>query len=510
MSSTLQTKNEIWAISNIPFDNFGKYAQCLYVLGDIRYIRSGFNYKGYNYGLEIEFTADDITISNDKMNIFPLYYYNNRGRWIISNNIWEIVKADRPALNEGWFKRCSFYYNTPREGETFLSDVSRIRLGESLRIGFNGSFKKINSPALFSNSIQTTINSKRDLLEAIGKSLDDYFEFAKGLNLPKGYVGNSGGFDSRLMRYYLNRHNINTNPFTVVRKKSFLSSTTELAAKRVDNLYGAGRYYIVEKESERGLLMDILWNPLGTAEGGKVPKELLEEIRINQERPVAFCGGNGFLIGYNRTVWDDLLVKKGDEFVHDFLRGFAFGNIYSFSDSRLNSYGREIYREDLDILFTENEDIRTQGLQAVRHFQGKYLNIHSSTGGYESLIYQAFPMYMYYPSLIEVIQKTNDQLLLDRGLLESLLISVDPRLKFRGQDGKRPLVNKNLMDTLWAKVRSSGINNIANHGFLNKFEYKNDEFIRELVPLFPVVDSLDTQQKLLKFDRIISFYNDLL
>jgi len=439
------------------------------------------------------------------MNIFPLYLYEIGDRWIVTNNIWAIAEVCRPGLNFDWFRRSSFYYNTPREGETFLKNVTRIKMGESFQIELNGRIKKISEDALFSRANEVNVLTKSRLLGMIQTSLDDYFEFVKSLVPDKVYVGNSGGFDSRLMRCLLHRHQINNEPYTIIRKRGFLKSSTELAARSVDRLYGDGRYFYIDEKDDLSYNLDLQWNPLGTAEGGKVPNELLKEILSKSIRPVSFCGGNGFLIGYNRTVWKDLITSK--DYIKSFQEGFAYKNIYGLRQNRLREYGKVNFMDDFDLLDESNKSVRSLGLQKTRHFQSKYLNIHSSTGGYESLLFQAFPIYMYYPSLLQVIQSASDDLLLNRGLLEQLLLEIDPRLNFRGQDGKKPMTQKTLIDRIWLKTRGTGINNIKFLQSNRKYAFTNKEFIDELRFLLPESDSIDAYQKLKKFDKIISKYD---
>lgn len=499
----MNSPKSVWLVSNKNFDSASSGSFFFH-----KGFKSSFNF-GYKFrddfiGYNIVIDENEIIISNDPLATLPIYYFYKNGVWACSNNLWELCRFENLTLNTKWFKKNSFYYHSPKEGETFINEIKLLKTGFFLNCTKLKLFEKERENPLFKFSKTKIISDERVAINKIISNLDDFFVTWK--NTPNLYLGNSGGFDSRLMRAMMAKHNIEYNSYTTLRVKQnlFLSSTTEFCAKKTDELFGKSNYYFNTESSN--IYEDVLWNPLGSAESSKVPSRLFFEI-ISKKNPFIFCGGNGYIVGYNNLVWSDLHTQNLYNTPRFFLKGFAYENIYGKSKERTNIYGHVNIEEDLSDVKELLKDTKLySGLDRVRFLQSRLLNKYSAGGGYESLLYSGFPVYMYYPSLTGLVSKIDDKILKNRDLLEKIILEVNPKLNYRGQNGKRPLKEMNYESKLWAKIRGSGIQNInVSDNQIDKFikQSENSEFLRELYLLFPLKNSLDFFNKLMKFDYIL-------
>lgn len=498
----------IWLVSNKSFYNSSK-TNSLFYRGFNKDLMFGYKFKDDFIGYKINLKNEVFTISNDSLAMLPIYYFFQNGTWACSNNLWELCKLESFNINWDWFRKNSFYYNTPKEGETFVKNINLLKIGNFIKCDSQKLQINNKKHVIFQNSFSKKKSNEKDIIDNIIFNLDNFFDQWKGVsNL---YVGNSGGFDSRLMRSFLNRHSIKHNSYTVLRVKSnnFIKTTTEWCAQKSDDLYGKSKYYYRSINLDE--LEDVLWNPLGSAESSKVPKSLFEEIN-KIKNPYVFCGGNGYLINYNSTVWGNLNSCRFQDVPKVFLKGFSYENIYGNSKNRLDLYGKSNIKKDIiDVKESLSNSYSLKGLEIVRYLQSRLLNVYSPGGGYESLIYSGFPVYMYYPSLTNLVTRIDDKVLNSRDLLEKVILKVDSRLNFRGQNGQRPLKKNNLKSRIWTKIRGTGIQNIhvrdqEIYNFINSS--LNAEFLKELNLLFPVKNSLDFYAKLRKFDKIINKLRD--
>lgn len=501
----MKSPRSIWVVSNKFFHTSVK-VNSFYIKGFSDNLRYGYNFKDSFIGYQIDLLSDGLIIKNDPLSTLPVYYFFKNGNWACSNNLWELCQFENFNINWEWFRKNSFYYHSPKEGETFINDVFLLNTGSYIHCDENKLVLKSRNDNLFIKPSLKKISNEKVVIEKIISSLDEFFEIWKGKsNL---YLGNSGGFDSRLMRAFLNHHRINYNSYTTLRVKknhNLLSSTTEFCANKCDSLYGKSNYYY--KNELFQLNEDIIWNPLGSAESSKVPLDLHRNIN-SEENPYVFCGGNGYIAGYNQVVWGNLNQCNHKDIPEFFLKGFSYGNIYKNSLERRSIYGEENFKNDLfEIQKLLNKTENTTGLNVVRFLQSRLLNKYSPAGGYESVLFSGFPVYMYYPSLTSFISEIDDSILNNRNLLEKIILKVDPRLNFRGQNGKKPLKEINLYSKIWTKLRGTGIQNIniTDKEYENFIENSsNNHFLKEISMLFPVKKSLDFFDKLKKFDSIIN------
>lgn len=286
----MKSTRSIWLVSN-KFFNDSNETSSLFYKGFTKNLNYGYKFNDDFIGYSIEIKSNFCIISNDSLATLPIYYFFQNGVWACSNNIWELCKIENFNVNWNWFRKNSFYYNTPKEGETFIENINFLKIGDFIKCDKNNLQIKKKEQILFQESVKNKISKEDDVINNIIFNLDNFFEHWK--NVPNLYLGNSGGFDSRLMRAFLHKHDVEYKPYTILRKKQnyFFKSTTEWSANKCDDLYGKSRPYFLNPNKKCDM-DDLIWNPLGTHEASKVSINLCNEVN-KKDNPYVFCGGNG-------------------------------------------------------------------------------------------------------------------------------------------------------------------------------------------------------------------------
>lgn len=405
-------------------------------------IVGNFNYFRYNT------ETDDFIIKNDKFGTYSLYIYQSDEKFIISNNVWKIIKIlddDEIIIDKDFFQFYITTFGTDIDGKTLFKNITDINAATNIQ----GNLRELNKLKFekYYDLVQKT-NKKLTIKDAVNKLDEDLsftFDRIKQNNPNKilGF-GNSGGLDSRLIPIYANQSGIKIQGLTTLNKYSSkaIKSITYLNAQKIAKVCKFDNKYInytLNNYEERNLL-DIRNNPFGTSEIFKNPYDKMP----NMDYYVT--GGNGFIVG---GAWEKIVNLKDKDFVKEFmlynskLRLFISNEKSKIITERLfgNDYTKKINRTK--IRFYE-ENSQKDKFSIIRSFHQFSLNKRSPAGGFESVnrLYKTYNIY--YPIVFENTLKWDEDFFYNRIILKSLIEKKSKQLFNIPSQNLERLSNKHL------------------------------------------------------------------
>ena len=155
-------------------------------------------------------TDEKCIFAVDLCGIDNLFYFRDNSKFIISDNIWEIVNDIQPRfedLNQEWIRNNLVYCVI--NGETFINNLKVLMPGQIGTYDPKQNVLNIREYRKFGYS--SDIKTLAGAVESMDKALDTMFVSLKskfGDDCVYG-MGLSGGLDSRVIPYYAKKHNMN-------------------------------------------------------------------------------------------------------------------------------------------------------------------------------------------------------------------------------------------------------------------------------------------------------------
>lgn len=234
----------------------------------------------------------------DLCGIDNLFYYHNNHRFILSDNIWDIVSVLRPDfddLNEKWIRR-NLILSTV-DGETF---VKKLRVLMPREIGeYEASSDTLTIREYREFHYSGEVKTLDEAVGTMDKALDQMFASLKnsfGDKCTFG-MGLSGGLDSRVIPHYAKKHGMKLVSWNICtqRPNGILEANSVRNARRLANEFGIP-FTVVEWKKEKlieKLRVKTVNMPMGTS-GRNMFKYESEEI---PKFDVMLSGGYGILVG---------------------------------------------------------------------------------------------------------------------------------------------------------------------------------------------------------------------
>ncbi len=451
-----------YIISNKPFLN-SKRVGNLFVTNSILYDENGFDFvegfidestrDGMYNRLTYDIKKEKLQIENGKAGTFPLFYYAKNQNLIISNNIWDLVLLlpdEEVEIDAIELKFLMFQFGMNPTGKTFFKNIFELKPSFKLEIDLNSfTIKDKKTWHLESkNTITSTAAAVQSAEEALNKSFN-YINSRKEDSDIFGF-GNSGGFDSRLIPAFSEKLKLKLYGVTIVDKRPFRKSVTELNAQKISQLYNfpTQANYFKASNLFQNLNLDISNNPLGPCQILKNHYYHTDKEKYNKY----ISGGNGFIIGGR---WNKYLSNTKAEFQKSFVFNYM-NKLPSWEKSQLFFFFKDLINsQDLDYFLSLRNDFfklnaHKSNIDIIRSFHLESINKHSHLGGYESQN-GTIPTYnIYYPFLLPVSNEWDNRLLLDRTILKGLIKNKSLKLsQIPGQDLERIEQDQ---ESIWEKV----------------------------------------------------------
>lgn len=208
-----------------------------------------------------------ITLQSDKRTYMPIYKYENKGHFGLSNNPWLLAKVfeNEIEIDEASLISQLVYWVDVNPDRTLIKYLSRVKAGE--RLEYDSKNKIIKSEVNYSFHYEPKENiSLKEELELADSQFTNYFSFIKDQNPGKvAGFGCSGGLDSRLIAHYTNKVGLTPEYYVIgdSRPNKLLKSVTSIVSNEVANYYNHEIKQIPYKISwlEQSMILDIRNHP---------------------------------------------------------------------------------------------------------------------------------------------------------------------------------------------------------------------------------------------------------
>lgn len=407
------------------------------------YSEGSYNYILYNSDTKM------LNIKNDRLGQYSLYFYNNNGKFVAGNNLWNILSVLEiseiiPEIDA--MKEWIFLHRISEEGGTYFKGVRQLPaskiLSYSLETKKTNEYKYWRMVQEYDHSIQ--LNDAIGMLDNAIHRLFDYLEnspYSENLAF-----GNSGGLDSRIIPIYSKDHGLNIRGYTIgdSKQRGILSSISHRNALQISKHLN---FPTISIESKTGnyterILLDIRNNPLA---GNQVFKNPFEHF---PDYDAIICGGNGFIVSNDSNAWKKFEVidneKERFDFIFNYLSKEKLSGHYS-NQIRVRKFLNVKYNQnDSEFLLHKwyTEDERMQFMEKVKKYYNYYsdldnfslirnvhltlLNKQSPNGGLESLNRTKRFFYLYYPFALNDSLKWPSDFFYDRKVITGLIMKKDP------------------------------------------------------------------------------------
>lgn len=467
---------------------------------------------------------DLILIKNDKIGKIPLYLYSKGTDFIISNNVWEIMRiiGSPESLDKENLISQIFHASIPHETETLFHNIQRFpnaTVAKSYK-GGEFSFRRYYE-FVYTPNEKLKIDEEANILNEEFVSL---FSYIKKEN-PNGILGfgNSGGFDSRLIAYYAKEVGLPSIGYVIgqQRPNRILNSTTKFLSDKVAEYFDLSNKWI-EYSSENlmdYLLLDIRNDPFFISQLFKNPINDVSffDYEITGQ-PGSFPRGIPHTI--QKGTKDDLIEHSLNSY--SYIRGSLRGmkntlykgakhlNIpysYAYEDSYLSDFISEVkYKKSSERFKTfYNEHGGRCNYEAWERFYERVYVKYDYCGGYESFCRTKKTYFLYYPFFYERMKNWPQSFFVDRGILKEIFKQNSSFLsELPGQD-LQPAGNQSIIKSLLKKLEMATRGRGLNFDYLlhsKKFKELASEILLRDNPLF---DEIIGAKKILKSNLLYSY-----
>lgn len=411
--------------------------------GDISIIKSE-NEKCY-------FASDICGIGN-------VIYYHKSGVFIISDDIWDIVREIEPDfadLDTEWIKRSIF--TAVIDGSTFLNNT-KVLLRSQIGI-YNAIDDTLNVKEYREFRYSGQIVSLEEAVKSVDESLNKMFNNLSEKFPKKRFgMGLSGGLDSRVIPHYAKKYNLDLLTFNVCnyRPNGIFKANSCINAKKLAEAYGLPIEFVewTASDLERKIELKTINMPFGFVSRNSFKFE-------DKKLPsfdIMLSGGFGILIGDYLPLNIDELDAKGVadairfEFVKSsptttFMARVKKGLNYIFNmnldwkeETNKNINIEEFFKDTLDGISDSVDEYVNQRFGRYTNteiFESYFFNVVSLRdrwGAFESQLGTKRSFAIYLPFIFKQIIKWNEKLLLGRQVLPALIVKHIPEAAFIGTD----------------------------------------------------------------------------
>lgn len=425
-----------------------------------------------------------LIFKNDQLGKIPTFMYQKGNYFIISNNVWNIVRniEENIEIDVESVKAQSFFFADPSENRTIFKDVSRI--SNATIISYNVGTKIIKQKKYYSFTYEPDYSLKiSDEAEILDSNFINLFNSIKKQNPDKimGF-GNSGGFDSRLIAQYAKETNMNAIGYVIGNKRPnyILDSTTHLLSKKVSDFFEFENKFVTYNDDDffNHLVLDIRNNPFSGC-----------QLMINPYEEMSFfdyeiTGQTGYFTrGVPEAISDNNISKDNlSNFLFEKLsyykscqKGFydKLKKIKAHLNLKYNidfkkSYLNDIYSE-LELPFFKemtDEFLRindgNSNHEIYENFYELVIGKYDLSGGYESLNRTKKSYFLYYPYFYDRMKFWPPYFFKDRKMLKEIFKLKDSFLTdLPGQDfqpAKDQLKLLSLAKKIEMAIRGRGLN----------------------------------------------------
>lgn len=402
-------------------------------------------------------TDEKCIFAVDLCGIDNLFYFRDNSKFIISDNIWEIVNDIQPRfedLNQEWIRNNLVYCVI--NGETFINNLKVLMPGQIGTYDPKQNVLNIREYRKFGYS--SDIKTLAGAVESMDKALDTMFVSLKskfGDDCVYG-MGLSGGLDSRVIPYYAKKHNMNLVSWNICtqRPNKILEASSVKSAKRLSEEFKIP-LKIVEwkyKKLEEKLNLRIRNMPMGTS-GRNMFKYETEGI---PEFDIMIGGGFGILVGdylplevpkLNKEELKRRMEKMFISLESTSKKGrarralnYIFGLNLPVTDERAPDSVVKLLDEELKNaknFISEYVDKRYGDYTNIEIFESYWLNYlctRDRNGAFESMFGTRRSFATYSPYVFKEIVKWDESLLLGRQVLPALIKKKMPEIASVGTD----------------------------------------------------------------------------
>lgn len=406
--------------------------------------------------------ADDeeCVIVSDETGIDALYYYHKGAHFLVSDDLWDIVKClkiEFSDINQSWVRKTLI--SQLATNETVINNLKIVLPMQLIKYTPDNNelivkeYKKFH----YGNDITTL----EDAVESMDKCIDRFFSLMEekfGKDCVYG-MGLSGGFDSRVIPHYAKKHDMNLTTYNIcVRKPNgiFEANSCRNARKLAVN-YDIPFKLVDYKANtiERKLALKTKMHPIGTCRnifkfedaglpsydvllsggygvliGDYLPLNILE---LDKEGVIAaienlFLGMNNSTITFKKRIIKAINYVFGSN-----LKDKEKNDIEALSD--LLKYDFEEARKEIRSYVEQMYS--TGEYNNIEIFYKYFVNMLCSRdrfGAFESQFGTRRSVTLYMPFLHKETKRWSSELLLDRQVLRELIIRKIPEVKDVGTD----------------------------------------------------------------------------
>jgi asparagine synthase (glutamine-hydrolysing) len=451
-------------------------------------------------------TNEVIKIKNDKVGKIPLYYYCENGKFIISNNVWNIISsiASDDIIDIDVIKSLLFLVTIPHETNTIFKGIKRFPNGS---IGYLSKSGLLRIERYY--TFEYTPDYSLKIEEEASLLNEDFIRLFTKIkeNHPNEIMGfgNSGGFDSRLIAYYANKLEIPSVAYVVGNSKPFkiLNSTTKYLAEKIADHFELESKWIEYSSNNmfENMLLDIRNNPFHSTQLFKNPVDQISffDFEITGQ-PGSFAkglpksiveGSRDDLIQFSIETYsylqDTLKGSKNNKKRSAKHLGLAFE--YGFDDSYLSEFfNQEEYNKQIHkVTDCYKNYTHLSQFNAWENFNERTIIKSDYCGGYESFCRTKKSYYIYYPYFYERMKFWPEHFSYDRKMLQVLFKQLSPFLtKIPGQDFQ-PASNQNIMASYVKKVEMALRGRGLNFDYMlkrNAYKTFSEDILNRKNPLF--------------------------
>lgn len=466
--------------------------------------------------IELEKDTGNINFASSKYGLTQLYYYHKDETFAISDDFWEIVNLISPEFTDVDVEGIKESINGcfPLFNNTYLKEVHIVIPAEVGRFNSDKNSLKID------NYFDFKYEPNKDLsLEVACQNLDKSINH--GIAMIKKEMGNikysfglSGGLDSRIIPYYLNKNSLTSESFIIGKKSPhffWLSQDYRNARKlaKINNIKHCECRW--DKEIfKKTVITDIKNNPLGTPQFFKNTFDLKVDVLIS--------GGNGYLVGSTIPNNIDELSSQqlanelrmlGREFIPNSHLNLVIEKAFKIILKKeihlksKNKYFKFFTDENIEISINQKflQYIRERLQKGKTNFDiyeeyfHTILGARNKFGGFESLGGRARSFSIYLPHVFDETLQWPQKFLEDRTLLKYLIMKKIPEVsnvKEQKYEGKiienRNCFIKRIWNIFEYFIRGNGTDMVL-HNFkkVNKFflqSFSNDN--KWFYNIFPI------------------------
>lgn len=435
-----------------------------------------------------------------------LYYYLGDGVFLLSDDMWDIVKTLQPQyedLNIDNIKKMMAVGYTTMDGETFIKGLRILRYGHVVR--YDADMHSIEDRPFIDFRRESKITDLDEAVEAIDQAMNQAMKTIKSLCGKCTYgVGISGGLDSRIIPFYALNNGMDIVGFNncVPRPKSFLLSRSCKNARQIASIYGIPytevKWTPAELEKKKRLKLEKY--PMGPQDSGSDICKY--ETDGFPDFDVLLTGGSGAVIG--STLHSDI-EEMSDGDIANYMIGLFCRNVgnsvtasrvsraleYIFGmkakkgragDSILDFLvGEEVkesvFREIREYVHTMKES-GASSFDVIYNYVVNIVSYQNRYGAYESRFGNKRSFSIYVPFLLPTCRMLSPELLEDRVVLEELIRAKIPQVASVKSESFQDSPKENRHHK-FERIRR--IFNVAsfllrgNGSFVNQYYYKKPE-----------------------------------